>query len=76
MFEDLEAAKKSIKAVADTFDTNPDVFVILAHDNSVLDIIDLFPKSLNAWKEQGLKEKCMWAFLDETNPAFFTRPVQ
>lgn len=75
MFEDLEAAKKSIANLSDSFDSNPDVFVLLAHDNSVLDFVELFPKTLNGWKEQGLKEKSMWAFLDEKNPAFFSKPV-
>lgn len=75
VFEDLEAAKKSIANLSDSFDSNPDVFVLLAHDNSVLDFVELFPKTLNGWKEQGLKEKSMWAFLDEKNPAFFSKPV-
>lgn len=74
-YEDVEVAKQSIKTLSETFDAHPDVFVILAHDGSLLETIDMFPKSLNAWKEKGWKEKVMWAFLEEKNIANVFKPV-
>jgi hypothetical protein len=38
------------------------VLVIIAHDSTVRDRVPHFPKSLNAWKENGLGEKLKWAF--------------
>jgi hypothetical protein len=57
-----------------TFDANPDVFVLIAHDPSLHDVLEMFPADLNAWKEKGWKEKGTWAFLDEKNPAFRFAP--
>jgi len=73
--EDLETSKKSIAILAEVFDAHPDVFVLLAHDQSLGDIIELFPASLNGWRERGWKKEAMWAFLDERNPAFRFKPV-
>ncbi|KAJ7048486.1 beta-lactamase-like protein [Mycena amicta] len=53
------------------FDGNPDIFVVLAHDSSLLPLFtDKYPVVLNDWKANGWKEKTVWAFLDEENPAF------
>ncbi|KAJ7057901.1 beta-lactamase-like protein [Mycena amicta] len=53
------------------FDGNPDIFVVLAHDSSLLPLFaDTYPVVLDDWKAMGLKEKTVWAFLDEENPAF------
>ncbi|KAJ7048482.1 beta-lactamase-like protein [Mycena amicta] len=53
------------------FDGNPDVFVVLAHDSSLLPLFaDTYPFVLDDWKAKGLKEKTVWSFLDEENPAF------
>jgi len=74
-YEDHETANKSIATLGGVFDSHPDVFVLLAHDQSLGDIIELFPASLNGWRERGWKERAMWAFLDEKNPAFVFKPV-
>lgn len=44
-------------------DCNDNVFVIIAHDSTVRDGVDHFPKSLNAWKEKGWGKQLKWAFL-------------
>ncbi|KAF7359224.1 Metallo-beta-lactamase superfamily protein [Mycena sanguinolenta] len=59
----------SLDKIAD-FDANNDFFVILAHDESLIDVLPYFPASLSTWKEDGIKDKVLWGFLDEKNPAF------
>ncbi|KAF7300599.1 Metallo-beta-lactamase superfamily protein [Mycena chlorophos] len=67
---DAQLAQTSVDALT-VFDGNPDVFVVLAHDSSLLPLFDnKYPVVLNAWKEMGWKERNLWAFLEEGNPAF------
>ncbi|KAJ6584946.1 hypothetical protein B0H19DRAFT_403471 [Mycena capillaripes] len=68
-YEEPLIARTSIAKMAD-FDANEDVFVVLAHDISLVDVVGPFPASLNAWKAKGWKSRVTWAFLDEGNPAF------
>lgn len=44
-------------------DCNENVLVIIAHDSTVRDAVDHFPKSLNGWKERGWGRETKWAFL-------------
>jgi hypothetical protein len=34
-------------------DAQEDVFVVMAHDESLMDIVDFFPKEANDWKAKG-----------------------
>ncbi|KAJ7032680.1 hypothetical protein C8F04DRAFT_1235266 [Mycena alexandri] len=69
-YEDAPTARASI-ALIGAFDANPDVLVVLAHDESLLDIVGPeFPASLDRWQERGWKERAVWAFLEEGNVAF------
>ncbi|KAJ7249431.1 beta-lactamase-like protein [Mycena rebaudengoi] len=68
-YEDPPVARVSIGKLSD-FDANLDIFVVLAHDMSLVPVIDLFPASLNRWKEKGWKKQATWAFVDEKNAAF------
>ncbi|KAJ7684544.1 hypothetical protein DFH06DRAFT_10105 [Mycena polygramma] len=57
------------------FDADDDFFVVLAHDQSLVEVLPYFPASLSAWKGSQLKEQSVWSFLDEKNPAFrFSSP--
>ncbi|RGP59468.1 n-acyl homoserine lactonase attm [Fusarium sporotrichioides] len=47
------------------FDASEDVFVILAHDKTLVDVIDYFPKSANGWKDKGWKETTRWRFIED-----------
>ncbi|KAJ7226991.1 hypothetical protein GGX14DRAFT_627744 [Mycena pura] len=67
--DDLATAHESLRKLAD-FDANADVFIVIAHDESLLPVIGLFPASLDDWHAKGWKEAATWAFLDEKNPAF------
>ncbi|KAJ7741293.1 hypothetical protein B0H16DRAFT_1890488 [Mycena metata] len=68
-FEDPPAAHDSIRKMGD-FDANPDVFVVLAHDESLGPLIGPFPTFLDQWQAKGWKKEATWAFVDEKNPAF------
>lgn len=46
-------------------DSNENVFVIVAHDTYVERLVDHFPHSLNAWKENGWGVKARWAWLKD-----------
>jgi hypothetical protein len=41
------------------------VLFVIAHDKSLLDVVELFPKLANDWKEKSWGKKARWAFLDE-----------
>ncbi|KAJ6466564.1 hypothetical protein C8R47DRAFT_1223993 [Mycena vitilis] len=71
-FEEPHLARASIAKMAD-FDANKDVFVVLAHDGSLVDVVGPFPASLDAWQAKDWKSRVTWAFLDEANPAFRLR---
>lgn len=39
------------------------VFVIISHDATVRDAVELFPRSLNSWMERGWAKEVKWGFL-------------
>lgn len=61
---DIDQAKRTIEKVQ-AFDAADNVMVILAHDGALFDVLEYFPKSANAWKEKGWKEKGRWRFLKD-----------
>ncbi|KAJ3538151.1 hypothetical protein NM208_g6034 [Fusarium decemcellulare] len=61
---DVAEAEKTLSTLTE-FDAKDEVFVVLAHDNSLLDVIDFFPKRANDWKEKGWKEESRWRFLKD-----------
>ncbi|KAF7365324.1 Metallo-beta-lactamase superfamily protein [Mycena venus] len=69
LFEDPPTGRSSVTKM-DVFDANEDVFVMLAHDESLVEALGPFPLSLDDWQAKGWKSRVTWAFLDEANPAF------
>ncbi|KAI9799652.1 MAG: hypothetical protein M1833_003967 [Piccolia ochrophora] len=65
---DKEQATQSIRKVEE-FDPRADVFVVIAHDQSLLDVMEFFPKEANAWQEKGWAEKGKWLFLADFKEA-------
>lgn len=59
-----EQAEDTLVGVQE-FDAHETIFVVLAHDRHIKDIIDLFPDPLNAWKEKGFDEDSRWKFLED-----------
>lgn len=52
---DVPEAEASISRMI-AFDKNKDVFVIIAHDKTLSDVIEFSPNKANEWKEKGWKE--------------------
>lgn len=45
------------------------VWFVYAHDPSLMGVADLFPLSANEWKKRGWREKTLWTFLRDFEPA-------
>ncbi|KAF8069243.1 hypothetical protein FPV67DRAFT_1561859 [Lyophyllum atratum] len=52
------------------FDANDDIFLMIAHDAALVSHVEKNPAKLSSWKAKGLKERAVWGFIDEGNPAF------
>lgn len=69
------AADRNVTEIGETiskmtdFDARDDVFVVIAHDISLLDIVNLFPKKANDWKKKGWKKQSHWKFLADFKEA-------
>lgn len=61
---DAEMMKRTADKVA-AFDADPRVFVMLAHDHWLLDVIEPFPEWANEWKERDWDTKARWRFLQD-----------
>ncbi|KAF9889835.1 hypothetical protein FE257_006925 [Aspergillus nanangensis] len=63
-----EISNHSVRGLME-FDAHPDVFICLAHDPSLFDVLPIFNQNptahINNWKEQGYKETTKWRFLNE-----------
>ncbi|KAJ7208990.1 beta-lactamase-like protein [Mycena pura] len=68
-FQDPPLARGAIQKIR-TFDINPDVLVVIGHDESLMSVVGSLPATLDGWKSKGWKERLIWAFLEEKNPAF------
>ena len=44
-------------------DAADDVLVIIAHDHTLRDVIDFYPKTVNDWHSKGVNSKKRWLFL-------------
>lgn len=67
--EDVPAAVESYRKLQ-LVDAHPEqVFVILAHDENIEDVVDFFPKRANQWKQLGWGSKCRWLFLGDFRQA-------
>ncbi|BCS02206.1 MBL fold metallo-hydrolase [Aspergillus luchuensis] len=50
-------------------DAYDNIFPVMAHDMSLRDVVDLYPKPANMWMTKGWKEKSRWGFLKSFKPA-------
>jgi glyoxylase-like metal-dependent hydrolase (beta-lactamase superfamily II) len=60
--EDPEVADWSVDGITE-FDADDSVFSIIAHDATLLPVVDFFPKLANDWKTLGWQTKGRWRFL-------------
>lgn len=61
---DHDVACWTIEGVEE-YDGNDNVLIAIAHDGTFLGQLDMFPKTMNDWKERGEKDKVLWRFLDD-----------
>jgi len=60
--ENGEVADWTLDGVTE-FDANERVFVVIAHDSSLLDVLDFYPKGANEWKSKNWRSQGRWRFL-------------
>ncbi|KAJ0297644.1 hypothetical protein COL5a_004796 [Colletotrichum fioriniae] len=61
---DHEAADATIAKVQE-MDGYDNVFVTMAHDDSIPKIVDMFPKTINEWRFKKWHKTCRWTFLND-----------
>jgi hypothetical protein len=61
---DVALAEQTIEKMQ-KFDADENVFIVIAHDASLMRVVDFFPKGANDWKNKGWKEKGRWGFLKD-----------
>jgi hypothetical protein len=64
MHEDHVQAEETVRKVKN-FDASDEVLVVIAHDASLVDVLDFYPESLNLWKEKGVDKLGRWRFLGD-----------
>lgn len=62
--ENVDVAQETIGKLIEA-DAHGEVFVVTAHDETLLDVVDFFPKYANDFKEKGWAEKGRWLFLKD-----------
>ncbi|EMC94885.1 hypothetical protein BAUCODRAFT_565746 [Baudoinia panamericana UAMH 10762] len=60
--DDAAEACKSVEKLL-PFDAQENIFSVIAHDKSLLDVVDFYPRPANEWKAKGWKEESRWRFL-------------
>jgi hypothetical protein len=68
LHDDIARAEDTLGKLQ-VFDANDDVLVIIAHDWSLLGLIDLYPLGINQWKEHNWGELARWRFLADFRDA-------
>lgn len=64
MHESLAQAEETVRKLK-TFDGRDDVLIIIAHDASLLDVLDFFRESLNDWRANDRASQGRWRFLKD-----------
>lgn len=61
----IESIEKAQKA-----DAQDNILFIYAHDASLINVGDVFPKTANEWQKAGWRDKMFWAFLEDFKSAY------
>lgn len=59
---DVDMSRAALGSM-EIFDADDDIMVIIAHDWTLLSVLDYWPKPANGWFEAGWKSKGRWEFL-------------
>ena len=62
--EDTDVANWTIDGIME-LDGDERVFSVIAHDASLLPVLDFFPKGAKQWREKGWRQKGQWWFLGD-----------
>lgn len=62
--EDQDKAIESIRKMME-FDARDTIFVVLAHDATLLNVIDCYPATANDWYAKEWAKKSRWLFLKD-----------
>jgi len=65
---DLEEARRTVDKIT-AFDADENILLVAAHDWSLKDVVEYFPRSSNDWKRKGWKETGRWRFLADFQKA-------
>lgn len=49
------------------YDAQENIFAMIAHDASLMDVVDFYPKPANGWREKGWKDEGRWRFLRDSD---------
>jgi glyoxylase-like metal-dependent hydrolase (beta-lactamase superfamily II) len=60
---DPVTAMTSLRALQQLDEDNGNVFFTIAHDKSLLEVVDLFPKWANGWRSRDWAKQARWLFL-------------
>ena len=65
---DSAEATRSIEKLYE-FDAHDNVFVNIAHDMTIYDVVEYYPKTANGWSQKGWKQDGRWRFLQDLEEA-------
>ncbi|KAH7399182.1 metallo-beta-lactamase superfamily protein [Phaeosphaeria sp. MPI-PUGE-AT-0046c] len=57
-------ATRSIEKMTE-FDAYDNIFPVIAHDNTLMGVVDVYPKQANDWQNRGWKDTSRWGFLGD-----------
>lgn len=60
--EHLATAEMTIERIQD-FDADPRILVVFAHDTTIFDVLEYYPKIANEWRAKDWKKTGRWRFL-------------
>ncbi|KAK2686832.1 hypothetical protein QWA68_014657 [Fusarium oxysporum] len=64
MFWDIILSQQTVRGMQ-KLDVNTRIFIILAHDKSLVGNMPMFPKTVNNWFEEGVGEETRWRFFQD-----------
>jgi glyoxylase-like metal-dependent hydrolase (beta-lactamase superfamily II) len=64
-FEDADMAQSGVDGLQE-FDASENVFIAIAHDPALKEVVEMFPKSsMNEWRAKGWDKQSHWHFVNE-----------
>lgn len=64
MYEDFKKAQETLERLK-AFDGRHDIMIVIAHDMTLLNVIDFVPRNINDWKRKDWADRTRWLYLRE-----------